>query len=327
MGIAIDSQGYIYIVDGVSVQKYSPKGTLIYKLGEWGRGPGEFNGPHGIAVDSANRIYVVDTWNRRIQILTSEGYYLSEFGSYGSGEGQFHMPLRVDVSSDGSVFVSDYYIGRIHKYSPERKPADPVSGLIINGSFENIPELTHWTYGQTTNESSVSVANIATDGKKGIKLGKDVPQEVQDRGKAWIFQTVFVRPDLQRPTLSFDYRIFANDTVDFSDFYVWISSSQGSWRSTILRDGFRSCNVPATAPPSGYDLGWRSAIFDLSHFKGETIRIRFENRNLHNNLSLGAWTYIDNIRVLDVPEPPLSWGTSVFLPLVSQEMCDTVTNR
>ena len=73
----------------------------------------------------------------------------------------------------------------------------------------------------------------------------------------------------------------------------------GGRLAEILRDGFRSCHDPPQAPPAGYDLGWRSGSYDLSAFKGQHVRLIFENRNLHHDLSLGIWTLVDDVRVVD----------------------------
>ena len=324
-GIAVDSQGYIYTVNLLGVQKFGPDGALIAEWGAFGSGAGQFDGPQGIAVDSDDRVYVADTWNRRIQVFTPEGEYLSEIGGYGSGDGQFLVPLRVAVDSAGSVFVSDNRLGRIQRFDPHRPPTDPVSGLITNGSFESTPELDNWTYGHDFGEPRIAVTGNATDGDNAVQLGQQVPQAIQDRGTVWLHQTIYVDPNWQRPLLSFDYRMVVNDTIDYSDFHVWLASAQGSWQALVLRDGFRSCNSPATAPPEGFDMGWRSATYDLSQFRGETIRIRFENRNLHHNLSLGAWTYIDNVKVLNVAHSAAPNGASMsYLPLINWVACDEI---
>jgi DNA-binding beta-propeller fold protein YncE len=40
-------------------------------FGREGQGPGEFWLPGGLAVDSRNRIYVADSFNKRIQVFES----------------------------------------------------------------------------------------------------------------------------------------------------------------------------------------------------------------------------------------------------------------
>lgn len=55
-------------------------GTDYYNPGS---GPGEFDHPADVAVDSQGRIYVADTRNHRIQIFDADGNYLSEISNPG----------------------------------------------------------------------------------------------------------------------------------------------------------------------------------------------------------------------------------------------------
>jgi hypothetical protein len=106
---------------------------------------------------------------------------------------------------------------------------------------------------------------------------------------------MYVRPEWERPTLTFTYRMYANDILDYSDFYAWISRTNGAWLADVVRDGYPG----PYAPRPGQDMGWRTATFDLSAYKGQHVRLIFENRNLHGSLSLGIWTLVDDVRVVD----------------------------
>jgi DNA-binding beta-propeller fold protein YncE len=66
-----------------------------------GVGEGEFNGPHGIAIDSLENVYVVDSFNNRVQKFTSDGTFIREWGSFGTGDGQFNNPIGIEVDSSG----------------------------------------------------------------------------------------------------------------------------------------------------------------------------------------------------------------------------------
>ncbi len=78
-GVAVDSQGRVYVTDTgnerVLVYEISAdassqiQATYLYQFGQAGPGPGEFLEPVGIAVDAADRVYVVDTLNARVQVF------------------------------------------------------------------------------------------------------------------------------------------------------------------------------------------------------------------------------------------------------------------
>lgn len=70
-GIAVDSEGHIYVGDGITnrVQVFDEQGRLLYYFGGQGRGAEQFQMVDGLAIDPSDRIYVVDSFNRRMQVL------------------------------------------------------------------------------------------------------------------------------------------------------------------------------------------------------------------------------------------------------------------
>ena len=76
--------------------------------GSSGSGDGEFSGPRGIAVDSAHNIYVAESNNQRVQVLTAAGVFVKKFGST-SGSDPLYLadPVGLDVDANGSVYVAD----------------------------------------------------------------------------------------------------------------------------------------------------------------------------------------------------------------------------
>ena len=69
VGICCDQHARLWITSvGGRVQQFTAEGVFLQGLGE-GRGsePGQFEAPHGIAVDNAGHVYVVDALNHRIQ--------------------------------------------------------------------------------------------------------------------------------------------------------------------------------------------------------------------------------------------------------------------
>src|SRR5262245_28966599 len=70
--LARSPSGEFYITDGYGnarVHKFSPDGRLLLSWGEPGDGPGQFQVPHGIAVDRRGVVYVADRENSRIQVF------------------------------------------------------------------------------------------------------------------------------------------------------------------------------------------------------------------------------------------------------------------
>ena len=70
-GVAEDSEGDLYIVDGLwgVVQVFNREGQLLYYFGKRGTEPGQFELPAGLFIDHDDRIFVVDSFNRRVQVF------------------------------------------------------------------------------------------------------------------------------------------------------------------------------------------------------------------------------------------------------------------
>jgi len=61
-------------VDGLGdmVHVFDREGRLLYYFGGSGTGPEEFQLPAGLFINRDDQIYVVDSFNRRIQVLRYE---------------------------------------------------------------------------------------------------------------------------------------------------------------------------------------------------------------------------------------------------------------
>jgi DNA-binding beta-propeller fold protein YncE len=90
--------------------------TYLAQWGSLGSGPGQFNQPHGIAVDASGFVYVADYGNHRIQKFTSSGDYVTHWGSLGVGNGQFSGPDAVAADGSGNVYVVDDANSLVQKF-------------------------------------------------------------------------------------------------------------------------------------------------------------------------------------------------------------------
>ena len=82
-GIAVGSDGYIYVTDTNNnrIQKFTNTGTFVTTWGTYGNGSGQFYYPYGIAVGSDGYVYVADSNNNRIQKFTNTGTFVTTWGS------------------------------------------------------------------------------------------------------------------------------------------------------------------------------------------------------------------------------------------------------
>lgn len=112
--IAVLADRSFYVSDGYKntrVMKFSADGCYEFEWGTKGKGNGEFNLPHGIAVDAQGRVIVCDRENERLQVFDAKGGFLTEWKGP-----QIGKPYGVEIGPGGHVFVID-------GGSPSMKPA------------------------------------------------------------------------------------------------------------------------------------------------------------------------------------------------------------
>ena len=74
-------------------------GKFIKTWGHHGSGQGEFDVTHGLAMDSAGRLFVADRANNRIEIFDQDGKCLAEWKQFGRPSGVY---IRDDI-----IYVAD----------------------------------------------------------------------------------------------------------------------------------------------------------------------------------------------------------------------------
>ena len=118
--VVVASNGDIFVADGhggdtnARIVKFSKDGTFIAAWGRKGTAPGEFQTPHGLAMDSADRLYVADRENDRVQIFTPDGKFVAEWKQFGRPSGIFidkHDMLYVADSQSGEKFNMSFRQG------------------------------------------------------------------------------------------------------------------------------------------------------------------------------------------------------------------------
>jgi len=103
--VLVAPNGDIFVSEGHGggnnrILKFSRDGKLIKTWGKLGTGPGEFDQPHALAMDSKGRLFVGDRNNNRIQIFDQDGKFIAEWK-------QFSRPSGVYIDKNDNIYVAD----------------------------------------------------------------------------------------------------------------------------------------------------------------------------------------------------------------------------
>ena len=113
--VLVAPNGTIFVSEGHSsaagsnarILKFDKTGKFIKSIGRFGKGQGEFDQPHALAMDSKGRLFVGDRSNNRIQILDQEGNYLDEWT-------QFSRPSGIAIDGKDTIYVADSESGGVN---------------------------------------------------------------------------------------------------------------------------------------------------------------------------------------------------------------------
>ena len=123
-GLAIDREGNLYVADTGNnrIRKLTPAGLVSTLAGDGAAGfrdgaaaVAQFDGPTGVAVDARGNVYVADTYNDRLRLITPAGEVRTLAGGDrpgyadgpGSGGALFDTPCGVTVAASGDIYVAD----------------------------------------------------------------------------------------------------------------------------------------------------------------------------------------------------------------------------
>jgi hypothetical protein len=132
-GVAADARGNVYVADTYNnrIRVVDQAGVLSNVAGDGWPGYTEdhtpavyarLNHPHAVAVDGTDNVYIADTYNNRIRVVSGDGAIstLAGTGTAGyNGDGipasraQLNHPCGIAVDPSGNVYVADTYNHRV----------------------------------------------------------------------------------------------------------------------------------------------------------------------------------------------------------------------
>ena len=134
-GIALDAAGNLYVADQGNdlIRVITPHGMVESLAGSGERGfadglshLAQFNGPTGIAIDTAGNLYVAEETNNLVRKVTLESAVTVLAGSGGRGfangsgrEAKFNRPVAAVVDGAGNVYVADHGNDLIRKVTSD----------------------------------------------------------------------------------------------------------------------------------------------------------------------------------------------------------------
>jgi hypothetical protein len=132
-GVTVDGAGNVYIVDADNyrIRKVTPGGTITTVAGTGTAGyngdniaatSAELYAPAGVAVNNAGDLYIADTRNQRIRMVTTSGIITTLVGDGTAGyngdnipatSAELNYPGGVAVDGAGNVYIADTHNQRI----------------------------------------------------------------------------------------------------------------------------------------------------------------------------------------------------------------------
>jgi peptidylamidoglycolate lyase len=152
--VAVAPDGSFYVSDGyrnTRVIKFSPEGIFLFQWGSKGAGPGQFDLPHGVALDEVGRVYVSDRGNSRVQIFDPIGKYIGEWkGTY------IGRPYDVAMAPRGIAVIAD---GGDRDDQPDA-PLDRSAAVLVQRDGMIVERFGRWgnSDGQFQNAHCVAVS-------------------------------------------------------------------------------------------------------------------------------------------------------------------------
>ena len=190
--VTVDATGNAYFTASNAVFKMSTSGTLTLlagtgRMGYAGDGgpavKAQFNNPQGVAIDYLGNIYVADTGNSLIRIITPDGNINLFAGNVSNGQptsgwtgdggpaigAQLQLPVGIAVDGAGNLYIADSANNAIRK-------------ITTDGNINTIAGLGPTAAGFSGDTAAATAANL--DGPLDVAVDKNNNVYIADTNNA-----------------------------------------------------------------------------------------------------------------------------------------------
>jgi sugar lactone lactonase YvrE len=270
-GVAVDGAGNVYVADtGNSlVRRITSAGVVTRVAGAppywievngveynisaghvYTSGGPELDIPQGVAADSAGNVYIADTGNDDIWVITPAGavnFVAGTPGQSGSADGSgvntlFDAPSGVAVDSAGNVYVADAGNDTIREITPSTVPnTEAIAVTTLAGS----PGQSGSTDGWDTVAQFYNPQGVAVDGSGNIYVADSGNDEIR-KGVIGVPIEIITQPQNQTLNLG--------STVVFTGFASGASSYQWDFNGTPLSNSAGGAVTDVISGATGLQL-------------------------------------------------------------------------
>lgn len=140
-----ENSAELFVADSAAhdIKVFDASGRLLRSIGGRGVDPGRFNGPTHLSC-SGDRLYVTDTLNARVQVLSPTGEPRSSIGQRGLFVGNLVRPKGVVTDRDGHVYIIESYYDHMLVFSEAGELLLPIGGT-GNGAGQFFLPAGAWT--------------------------------------------------------------------------------------------------------------------------------------------------------------------------------------
>jgi sugar lactone lactonase YvrE len=166
--VLVAPNGDIFVVEGhasnatatARILKFDKTGKLLKTYGKFGKGPGDLDQPHALAMDSRGRLFVGDRGNNRILIMDQELNILDTWY-------QFSRPSGIYIDAQDRIYVADSESGTVAPDRPQWKRGLRIGSARDGSIVAFVPDPA------TSPRSTSSAEGVAAD-KNGVIYGAEV---------------------------------------------------------------------------------------------------------------------------------------------------------